>query len=95
LTHGDPDRPIEVVAALGSGAASLAVHNYGTPIDPTFLPLLFNPFARDEKQHSRSAGLGLGLYISERIVEAHGGKLTVESSEGVGTRFEVILPKRT
>lgn len=56
--------------------------------------LLFNPFAREQASGHTSAGLGLGLYTSERIVAAHGGTLSVQSSEAAGTRFTVRLPRR-
>jgi signal transduction histidine kinase len=96
-THGDPTRPIVVRVARvkgdnGEGQVSLSVRNYGPPIDPGFLPLLFDPFRRQRKPEGRSAGLGLGLYISERIVRAHGGTIRVESSEKKGTLFETVVP---
>lgn len=105
-THGDPTRPIVVRVARGVAAfggdtlrpevsedqVRFSVRNYGTPIDPSFLPLLFDPFRRQRKPEGRSAGLGLGLYISERIVRAHGGTIQVESSEKDGTLFEVLIP---
>jgi PAS domain S-box-containing protein len=93
LAHGDPDQPVTVVVKSSDHAVKIAVHNMGQPIDPEFLPLLFNPFARGEKSAKRSDGLGLGLYISERIVSAHGGTLEVESSAEKGTRFEVTIPR--
>lgn len=96
-THGEPARPIVVRVARVEGADSEAqvtfsVRNYGTPIDSSFLPLLFDPFRRQRKPEGRSAGLGLGLYISERIVRAHGGTIRVESSEKEGTLFETVIP---
>ena len=72
----------------------MTVQNQGPPIDPDFLPLLFNPFARGQKPLLSSAGLGLGLYISERIVDAHHGILSVQSSDEAGTAFTVTLPRR-
>jgi hypothetical protein len=59
------------------------------------LPLLFNPFARSEKPTSSACGLGLGLYNSERIIDAHGGKLSVQSSADEGTTVKVALPLRS
>jgi len=54
---------------------------------------LFDPFTKiNPSSRKPSDGLGLGLYIAERIVSAHGGKIEVESSSDEGTRFEVILP---
>ena len=94
VAHGDQTQPIRVVLHCEADWASLAVHNHGSPIPTDFLPLLFNPFAREQASRRPSAGLGLGLYISERIVAAHGGTLSVQSSEAAGTRFTVRLPRR-
>lgn len=77
----DATQPVRVpLDGQPSDAVRLTVHNYGVPITPEFLPLLFNPFARAEKTGGHSQGLGLGLYISERIIDAHGGQLTAPSS---------------
>jgi signal transduction histidine kinase len=94
LAHGDREKPVTVTMRQDDDVATIAVHNHGPPIAPEFMPLLFNPFARSQKHGGRSAGLGLGLYISERIVSAHGGRLDVESSAELGTRFEVRIPRR-
>ncbi len=72
VAHGDPARSIRVLLAARPGATRLTVHNFGRPVDPEFIPLLFNPFARGGHLQARSDGLGLGLYIAERIVSAHG-----------------------
>lgn len=93
VTHGDPTAPIRVEISARDTVVGVAVRNHGPPIAPALLPLLFNPFERD-KPGNRSDGLGLGLYISERIVDAHGGTIEVESSAAEGTRFEVLLPRR-
>jgi len=50
---------------------------------------LFRPFATTKKQ-----GLGLGLYTCREVIEAHGGRISVESKKGAGTRFRVVLPSR-
>ena len=94
LAHGDQSRPIRAELSCDPDWASIAVHNYGTPIPVDFLPLLFNPFTREQTYRQASEGLGLGLYISERIVAAHGGTLSVESSQEAGTRFDVRLPRK-
>jgi signal transduction histidine kinase len=93
VKHGDPAKPIRVEVAVRGNVASVSVHNYGAPIDPAFMPMLFDPFRRGDKPGGRADGLGLGLYISERIVAAHGGKIEVESSQRTGTRFEAIFPR--
>lgn len=93
VKHGDTQMPIRVALTASDTTVRFAVHNYGTPIEPAFMPLLFDPFKRGHKPRGRPDGLGLGLYISERIVYAHGGKIEVESSLATGTRFEAIFPK--
>jgi signal transduction histidine kinase len=56
-------------------------------IAPDVLPHVFEPFYSTKPQ-----GLGLGLYITDRIVEAHGGRIDVSSHLGDGTTFSVWLP---
>ena len=92
VKHGHSEEPIDVDVVVRGDVVSISVHNHGTPIDPAFIPLLFDPFQRQRPQRN-SDGLGLGLYISECIVSAHGGKIEVESTATTGTRFEVILPR--
>lgn len=94
VTHGDPTRPVTVTVTARGQEASVRVHNHGQPIEPAFLPVLFDPFKRGGSARGRSQGLGLGLYIADRIVRAHGGRIEVASSPQAGTTFEVILPQQ-
>ena len=56
---------------------------------------LFKRFARTDKaRHSGAPGLGVGLYIARELVEAHGGRIWVESTQGQTTTFHVALPSR-
>ena len=50
---------------------------------------LFHPFST-----TKNKGIGLGLFTCREIVEAHGGRLEVESKVNVGTRFRIVLPSR-
>lgn len=77
---------------------AIAVRNRGGVIRPEDLDGIFNPMkARTSPQKAASGGptssLGLGLYIVEQIISAHGGRIQVESSEGSGTTFTVYLPR--
>jgi sigma-B regulation protein RsbU (phosphoserine phosphatase) len=74
----------------------LAVHNWGSVIPADQLDKIFEPMHRIEgdKPLAPQNNLGLGLYIAERIVAAHGGTIRVESSEEKGTTFTIHLPKR-
>lgn len=92
VIHGDTTRPINVALTRQGWNVSLSVHNHGPPIAPEELALLFEPLRRLRKAERRSAGLGLGLYISQRVVRAHGGTLRVESNEELGTLFEATFP---
>lgn len=71
----------------------LSVINDGN-IPPELLPSIFDPFRRGQRQSSRTEGLGLGLYIVQQIVQAHGGSIHVQSPPGEPTRFDVSLPRR-
>jgi PAS domain S-box-containing protein len=92
LEHGDPARPVTVELAAGPDGVKLAVHNHGPAIANDHLPTLFEPFRRTVVRGERSKGLGLGLFITEQIVRAHGGHVEVVSSTERGTTFSVVLP---
>jgi two-component system OmpR family sensor kinase len=71
----------------------LVVQDRGIGIAPEDLPLVAQPFFRADKSRARkTGGLGLGLSLARRIVEAHGGSLRIESAVGVGTSVHVQLP---
>ena len=75
---------------LGDGLVYFAVSDTGVGMDETFLRTrLYRPFST-----TKTKGIGLGLYTCREVVEAHGGRLEVESRLGVGTRFRVVLPSR-
>ncbi|MFI9388310.1 sensor histidine kinase [Kutzneria sp. NPDC052558] len=72
----------------------LEVHDTGSGIAPEDLPNVFDRFWRGEKSRSRqTGGSGLGLAIVRKLVEAHGGRVAVDSELGVGTVFQVRLPR--
>ena len=70
------------------------VHNMGAvPID--LIPKMFDPMTGGERRREKSHGLGLGLFITQQIARAHGGRVDVVSTETVGTTFTVALPRIT
>jgi signal transduction histidine kinase len=84
-------KPIEVSIVQEAGLARLAVRDSGIGIDPPLQARIFGRFQRAVSAE-HYGGLGLGLYISRRIVEAHGGTIKVESAPGQGSTFIVELP---
>jgi signal transduction histidine kinase len=85
-------RPPFSVSALGEpGTVCTTVHDAGGGIAAEHLEQLFEPFERAHASENTS-GLGLGLYICRRIVEAHQGTISVTSSPSQGTSFLVRLP---
>lgn len=74
--------------------ATVRISDRGPGIAPLQQKLLFQPYSR-LKQTSAIQGLGVGLYLARGIVEAHGGRIWVESQVGAGTTFGFTLPLRT
>ena len=90
VTHGADDQPIRVLALVAEGYLEISVANAGNPIPADAIDRLFQPFYRGNS-NSRVQGLGLGLYISSQIAQAHGGRLDVFSDESE-TRFTFRMP---
>jgi len=91
VKYGDPARPI-VVTVRGAGDwLEVAVTNWGPGIPPEEVPHLFERFRRGRGVRGVQ-GVGLGLYITRRLVELHGGRIWVESTPGESTTFTFTLP---
>lgn len=88
--------PVELaVEALDEGVV-WTVRDHGIGISPEDQAQLFTPFFRTDRSRDRhTGGAGLGLLLSKRIVEAHGGTLALKSRTGEGTRVTVWLPAAT
>jgi two-component system, sensor histidine kinase and response regulator len=94
LRHGTPDTVVTVTLdGRHAERVMLSVCNEGN-IPSDLLPTIFDPFRRGQRQSQRTEGLGLGLYIVQQIVQAHGGSIQVSSPPGEATRFDVFLPRR-
>jgi len=91
--HATGTHPIDVqITATHPDLVEFAVHNEGT-IAIDVLPTLFDPFVKGPKGPNKG-GLGLGLYISQQIILAHGGRISVQSDALSGTTFQFFLPRR-
>jgi signal transduction histidine kinase len=92
LRHGSSEGPVMVSLKNQESRVVLCVHNAGH-IPPELLPHVFEPFQSHRDSRARSGGLGLGLYIVQQIVLAHGGRVDVQSTPSTGTTFHVALPR--
>lgn len=92
--YGDPGSEIVVEVRTGGPWIELVVSNRGPGIPPEELPRLFERYARTRTAEASAIhGVGLGLYICKGLVEAHGGRIFVESSPGQQTKVHVLLPR--
>jgi signal transduction histidine kinase len=83
-----------MVTAVGE-RVYIEVRDSGAGIAPAQLPHIFDKFYQaDNQEAAATKGSGLGLAIAKEIVEAHGGTIAVESVEGEGTTFSIMLPTR-
>ncbi len=89
LVHGDAKGKVMLRLDV-TDSVILTVHNAGTPIAKSDLDAIFDPYRRSGATPSN--GLGLGLFIAKQIVLAHGGQISVASSDDGGTTFTVTLP---
>jgi signal transduction histidine kinase len=92
IKYTDSGGWVRVSIHSSDGTLQLTVEDNGRGIPADSLPHLFDRFYRVPEQETRTAGTGLGLAIANRIVQAHGGTIEVESVLGKGTKFIVLLP---
>lgn len=94
VRHTPSDGTVLIHAHPGPSQLEIAVEDTGEGIPVESLPRVFEPFWRGDPSRSTS-GSGLGLALSQRIVEALGGTISVESQPSQGSRFAVMLPYTT
>ena len=94
LLHGQRDAPITATVEGRDHEIVIRIHNRGV-VPPEILPTIFDPFRGRQQGRGGSHGLGLGLFITQQIAAAHGGRVDVESSLISGTAFTVRLPRRS
>ena len=91
LRYGN-GKPVEVSLVLVGDSVVLHVRDQGRGISAQDQQRIFDPFERAVGQDDSTSGLGLGLYITRQLVEAHGGTISVQSREAEGSTFSVTLP---
>ena len=97
VQHGDPAAPIKMSASVAEGELTIRVMNWGEPIPPEALQVIFDPLVQLSERSAASAvdistNLGLGLFIAREVVTGHGGTLDVTSDAVSGTVFILRIP---
>lgn len=91
IDHSNTQKAIDVEIGKIQKYIIISVIDYGQGISKEELKMIFNKYYSAAKK-LRKVGTGLGLYLSQQIVEAHGGEITVTSEENVRTEFCIKLP---
>jgi signal transduction histidine kinase len=95
LQHGQPGHAVRVrIDADNPLTVRVQVRNRGA-IPAPLLEKIFEPMTGGDRRPDKSQGLGLGLYISRELVQAHRGRLEVSSDAENGTCFTVVLPRES
>lgn len=94
IQYTDEGGSVEVCVIDKNNEVLVSVSDTGCGIPEDELPNIFERFYKIEKPAEQVGGIGLGLALVKRIVEAHGGKIGVESKVGEGSRFYFTIPKR-
>lgn len=90
--YSDADRPIALRARAEPGAVRIEVEDEGLGIDAEDLERVFAPFFRSDRSRDRATGgVGLGLALARRVVEAHGGAIRAESAPGRGSTLSFTV----
>lgn len=91
--YSEAPSPVSLSARVAEGGVRIEVEDRGIGMSDADVARAFEPFFRADKSRTRaSGGLGLGLALARRIVEAHGGTLVLESALGVGTIAKIVVP---
>ncbi len=93
LRHSPPDSPVTLILRAEDARLRVLIHNQGSPIPLERLQHFFEPADPPEAtEDTVRLSLGLGLYVARATVEAHGGRLEVSSTGGLGTLVSLDLP---
>lgn len=93
VEHSHAGAEVVVTLEADTEGALLSVRDHGTGIAPTVLANLFEAYTGGDNKTAGERSVGLGLAISKLIVEAHGGRMQVETELGRGTTWTVLLPR--
>ncbi len=92
VKYSPPKTRVTISLSSNQSAAELTVHNEGSPIAKEDIPKLFQPHRRLNSPAANAQGWGLGLTLVKGVLDAHEGKIQVESEPGKGTSFVLQIP---
>ena len=92
IKYSNDGGSVEVTAVQDENFVTVSVTDHGIGIPSSVVGHLFSKFYRSHRSRQNVTGTGLGLYISKAVIESHGGKIGVNSSEGHGSTFRFSVP---
>lgn len=98
IKYNKPEGSVTISTFIREKLAIIQITDTGQGIKKDYLEHLFSPFYRGSSEATldfSKPGMGLSLYLAKLIVEAHGGKIDVQTTEGVGSTFTIALPLNT
>ncbi len=93
LKYAPSGTPVWVRAKAVTEGVQIVVEDRGGGIPPAALPHVFEPYYRAPDAPARARGAGLGLAVVKTLVDAHGGRIDIDSAPGVGTRVCMVFPR--
>jgi two-component system sensor histidine kinase KdpD len=93
--YSPQDSRVQISAEHSGSQAILRIHNDGSYIPPTERNMVFTRFYRSSSVEHRAPGTGLGLSVAKKAIEAHSGKISIESDVQAGTTFVIAIPAMT
>lgn len=91
ISHSNTKSGIDIETGEIPGYVTISIIDYGQGIPPEEINMIFNKYYTSCKKF-RKIGTGLGLYLSQQIIQSHGGEITVESEENIRTEFCIKIP---
>jgi two-component system sensor histidine kinase VicK len=92
IKYADPGTTVILNTLVLGDQVEITVTDQGIGIPKEHLSNIFNQFYRVTSGNTKTKGMGLGLFISKEIVEAHGGRIWAESVPGKGSSFHFVFP---
>jgi two-component system phosphate regulon sensor histidine kinase PhoR len=93
IKYNRPNGTVILTGSFADKEISLNIQDTGLGIPEDSIPHLFEKFFRVREHEGKATGTGLGLSICKQIVQGHNGRIEVKSKMGVGTSFNIFLPR--